>query len=101
MLWRAATGIIRLMTHDYNKNQDAISTLSPEQHRVTQRGGTGRPFDNAYWDNNEPGIYLDVVSGEPLFASSDKFEVRLRLAELHQADRAGQRQRDCATARTA
>jgi peptide-methionine (R)-S-oxide reductase len=64
------------MTHDYNKNQDAISNLSPEQHRVTQRGGTERPFDNAYWDNKEPGIYVDVVSGEPLFASTNKFESR-------------------------
>jgi peptide-methionine (R)-S-oxide reductase len=62
------------MTHDYKKNQDAISNLSPEQHRVTQRGGTERPFDNAYCDNKEPGIYVDVVSGEPLFASTNKFE---------------------------
>jgi peptide-methionine (R)-S-oxide reductase len=73
VLWRAATRI-KLMTHDYNKNQDAISNLSPEQHRVTQCGGTERPFDNAYWDNKEPGIYVDVVSGEPLFASTNKFE---------------------------
>jgi peptide-methionine (R)-S-oxide reductase len=58
----------------YNKNPDAISRLSPEQYRVTQRDGTERPFDNEYWDNKEPGIYVDVVSGEPLFASVNKFE---------------------------
>ena len=58
----------------YNKNPKAISGLSPEQYRVTQRDGTERPFENAYWDNKEPGIYVDVVSGEPLFASVDKFD---------------------------
>ena len=62
------------MAHHYNKNPEAIANLSPEQYRVTQRGGTERPFDNAYWDNKEPGIYVDVVSGEPLFASTSKFE---------------------------
>jgi peptide-methionine (R)-S-oxide reductase len=59
---------------DYRKNPDAVSKLSPEQYRVTQRDGTERPFENEYWDNKEPGIYVDVVSGEPLFASTDKFE---------------------------
>ena len=58
----------------YRKNPDAISKLSPEQYRVTQRDGTERPFDNEYWDIKEPGLYVDVVSGEPLFASADKFE---------------------------
>src|ERR1700710_63403 len=58
----------------YNKNPDALSQLSPEQYRVTQRDGTERPFENEYWDNKEQGIYVDVVSGEPLFASTDKFE---------------------------
>ena len=58
----------------YNKNPETVSRLSPEQYRVTQRDGTERPFDNAYWDNKEPGIYVDVVSGEPLFASIDKFD---------------------------
>jgi methionine-R-sulfoxide reductase len=58
----------------YNKDPEAVSRLSPEQYRVTQRGGTERPFENAYWDNKEPGIYVDVVSGEPLFASVNKFE---------------------------
>ncbi len=59
---------------DYRKNPEALSRLSPEQYRVTQRDGTERPFENEYWDNKEPGIYVDVVSGEPLFASTDNFE---------------------------
>ena len=58
----------------YNKNPDAIDALSPEQYQVTQKNGTERPFTGEYWDNHEPGIYVDVVSGEPLFASTDKFE---------------------------
>ena len=48
--------------------------LTPEQYRVTQEDGTERPFANAYWDNKAPGLYVDVVSGEPLFASTDKFD---------------------------
>jgi methionine-R-sulfoxide reductase len=58
----------------YHKNTEAVSRLSPEQYRVTQCDGTEPPFDNAYWDNKEPGIYVDVVSGEPLFASINKFD---------------------------
>ncbi len=48
--------------------------LSPEQYTVTQHEGTERPFHNAYWDNHEAGIYVDVVSGEPLFSSLDKYD---------------------------
>ena len=44
------------------------------QYRVTQENGTEPPFDNAYWNNKQPGIYVDVVSGEPLFSSTDKFD---------------------------
>jgi peptide-methionine (R)-S-oxide reductase len=58
----------------YHKNPEAVSRLDPEQYRVTQQDGTERPFANAYWDNHEPGIYVDVVSGEPLFASVDKYD---------------------------
>jgi peptide-methionine (R)-S-oxide reductase len=59
---------------EYKKSPDAISRLSPEQFRVTQQNGTERPFENAFWDHDEPGIYVDVVSGEPLFSSLDKFD---------------------------
>jgi peptide-methionine (R)-S-oxide reductase len=58
----------------YNKNPAAVDALSPEQYHVTQKNGTERPFTGEYWDNHEPGIYVDVVSGEPLFASVDKFD---------------------------
>ncbi len=58
----------------YEKTADAIAKLSPEQYRVTQQSGTERPGTGQYLHNKEPGIYVDVVSGEPLFASSDKFE---------------------------
>ena len=58
----------------YNKDTEAIARLTPEQFRVTQQSATERPFQNAFWDHDEPGIYVDVVSGEPLFSSLDKFE---------------------------
>ena len=58
----------------YQKTADAVANLSPEQFRVTQQSGTERPWTGQYVDNKEPGIYVDVVSGEPLFASSDKYE---------------------------
>ncbi|MFU8768764.1 MAG: peptide-methionine (R)-S-oxide reductase MsrB [Desulfotignum sp.] len=48
--------------------------LTPLQYKVTQEDGTEPPFQNAYWDNKEPGIYVDIVSGEPLFSSTDKFD---------------------------
>ncbi|WP_374635502.1 peptide-methionine (R)-S-oxide reductase MsrB [Paracoccus sp. (in: a-proteobacteria)] len=57
----------------YTKSDDAISRLTPEQYRVTQQNGTERPFTGEYDDHYEPGIYVDIVSGEPLFASSAKF----------------------------
>ena len=48
--------------------------LDPMQEYVTRQGGTERPFHNAYWDHHEDGIYVDVISGEPLFSSTDKFD---------------------------
>ncbi len=54
--------------------EDLRKKLTPEQFRVTQQDGTEPPFRNAYWNNHEAGIYVDVVSGEPLFSSLDKFE---------------------------
>ncbi|WP_375391320.1 peptide-methionine (R)-S-oxide reductase MsrB [uncultured Sphingomonas sp.] len=59
---------------DYRKTDAAIAALTPEQHRVTQRSGTERPGTGALLYNKEPGIYVDIVSGEPLFASADKYE---------------------------
>ncbi|MFC3612595.1 peptide-methionine (R)-S-oxide reductase MsrB [Lutimaribacter marinistellae] len=58
----------------YTKDPDAIAALSPEEFYVTQQSGTERPGTGKYLDNKEPGIYVDIVSGEPLFASSDKYE---------------------------
>ena len=58
----------------YGKSKEAIANLTPEQFRVTQQSGTERPGTGEYLHNKEPGIYVDIVSGEPLFASSDKFE---------------------------
>jgi len=59
---------------DYRKTDEAIAALTPEQFRVTQQNGTERPGTGPLLYNKEPGIYVDIVSGEPLFASSDKFE---------------------------
>lgn len=58
----------------YSKDPETIAALSPEQYRVTQENGTERPGTGRHLDNKEPGIYVDIVSGEPLFASADKFE---------------------------
>ena len=85
------TGVSRLGTGDSSTSQtkprgwtpvtfkkpsesELKQKLSPEQYQVTQHEGTERPFSNAYWDNHEAGIYVDVVSGEPLFSSLDKFD---------------------------
>jgi methionine-R-sulfoxide reductase len=62
------------MSQEYRKDPEAVSRLSPEQYHVTQESGTEPAFQNEYWDSKEPGIYVDVVSGEPLFASVDKFD---------------------------
>ncbi len=58
----------------YIKTDEALGALTPEQFRVTQESGTERAGSGAYLANKEPGIYVDIVSGEPLFGSSDKFE---------------------------
>lgn len=62
------------MSHQYNKNPAAVDALSPEQYHVTQENGTELPFTGEYCNNHEPGIYVDIVSGEPLFASANKFD---------------------------
>ena len=58
----------------YARTDEAIARLTPEQFRVTQQNGTERPYTGEYDGHKEPGIYVDIVSGEPLFASSDKFD---------------------------
>ncbi|MGE5257471.1 MAG: peptide-methionine (R)-S-oxide reductase MsrB [Hyphomicrobiales bacterium] len=60
----------------YSRPSDAElrRRLTPMQYKVTQEEGTEPPFENEYWNNHEPGIYVDIVSGEPLFSSTDKYE---------------------------
>ena len=58
----------------YQKDPEAVSRLSREQYRVTQESATERPFQNEFWYSREPGLYVDIVSGEPLFTSLDKFD---------------------------
>ena len=59
---------------DYRTTPEALSRLTDLQFSVTQEDGTEPPFRNAYWNNHEPGIYVDVVSGQPLFSSLDKYD---------------------------
>ena len=62
------------MTDDYSKNPDAVAQLDDWQYAVTQDGATEPAFHHEFWDKKEAGIYVDVVSGEPLFASTKKFD---------------------------
>jgi SelR domain len=80
-----------IVSHDYRKTPEALSRLTANQLRVTQDGATEPAFRNEYWDNHEAGIYVDVVSGQPLFSSTDKYDSGNWLAELHQAARGGRR----------
>ncbi|TDV56016.1 peptide-methionine (R)-S-oxide reductase MsrB [Actinophytocola oryzae] len=62
------------MPHDYRKTPEALGRLTEDQYRVTQEDGTEPAFHNEYWDNHERGIYVDVVSSQPLFSSTDKYD---------------------------
>lgn len=62
------------MTTEYRKTSEALGRLTDRQFAVTQDDATEPPFRNEYWDNHEEGIYVDVVSGQPLFSSTDKFD---------------------------
>lgn len=62
------------MAKEYKKEMAVIEKLTPEQYQVTQNSGTEPPFRNEFWDHREPGLYVDIVSGEPLFTSFDKFD---------------------------
>ncbi|WP_022893393.1 peptide-methionine (R)-S-oxide reductase MsrB [Agromyces subbeticus] len=64
------------MSTEYRKTPEAVERLTPNQYKVTQEDGTEPAFRNEYWNHHEPGIYVDVVSGQPLFASTDKYDSR-------------------------
>jgi peptide-methionine (R)-S-oxide reductase len=66
--------MVIIMTFEKPDDTELRTKLTPEQYRVTQHEGTEPPFRNAYWDNHDAGIYVDVVSGEPLFSSLDKYD---------------------------
>ena len=70
---RGGAGKPEALTGDKNMDEK-IKQLSPLQYNVTRQCGTEPAFNNEYWDNKRPGIYVDVISGKPLFASSDKFD---------------------------
>jgi peptide-methionine (R)-S-oxide reductase len=63
-----------MTTTEYRKDPSAIAQLTPEQFAVTQEAATEPAFRNKFWNNHEDGIYVDIVSGEPLFSSTDKFD---------------------------
>jgi peptide-methionine (R)-S-oxide reductase len=63
-----------MSTTDYDKDPERIAKLTRNQYNVTQKAATEPAFRNEYWDNHDAGLYVDIVSGEPLFASLDKFE---------------------------
>jgi methionine-R-sulfoxide reductase len=68
-------GIFNTMSQYKKPDNDKLKTqLTAEQYKITQLCGTEPPFNNAYWDNKTQGIYVDIVSGEPLFCSVDKFD---------------------------
>ncbi|RFA12944.1 peptide-methionine (R)-S-oxide reductase [Subtercola boreus] len=64
------------MTTEYRKDPSTLSKLTPEQFAVTQQNATERAFSGEFWDTHDDGIYVDIVSGEPLFASTDKYDSR-------------------------
>ena len=70
----STTGELPVTKAPYAKTQEAVDGLTEIQKYVTQHDGTERPFHNEYWDNKEVGLYVDVVSGEPLFSSKDKYD---------------------------
>jgi peptide-methionine (R)-S-oxide reductase len=62
------------VSHEYRKDPDAVARLNPAQFAVTQKSATEPAFRNEFWDNHEAGLYVDIVSGEPLFTSTKKFD---------------------------
>lgn len=72
--YRIGSGRAAFIEEHWSKKEDLKKTLTPMQYNVTQENGTEPPFQNEYWDNLEDGIYVDVVSGKPLFSSKDKYD---------------------------
>jgi peptide-methionine (R)-S-oxide reductase len=74
----AASGVRKEdhVAQEYRKTPEALARLTPTQYRVTQEEGTEPAFRNTYWDNHDDGLYVDVVSGQPLFSSRDKYDSR-------------------------
>ncbi len=62
------------MSHEYSKSPEAVGRLTESEFRVTQKDGTEPAFRNEYWNNHEDGIYVDIMSGQPLFSSTDKYD---------------------------
>lgn len=62
------------MSTEYKKSAEAVAQLTPRQYKITQERGTEPAFDNEFWDKKDAGLYVDVVSGEPLFASTKKYD---------------------------
>lgn len=71
----------------YTKTDEALNRLTEHQRQITQEDGTEPAYDNEYWANDEPGIYVDIVSGQPLFSSNDKYDSGTGWPSFHQADR--------------
>lgn len=65
-----------MSTTDYRKDPEKVANLTPDQYEVTQEAATEPAFRNEYWNNHDVGLYVDIVSGEPLFASINKFNSR-------------------------
>ena len=82
------------MTDRYRKDPDTIAKLDPRQYAVTQEAATEPAFANEFWDKKEAGIYVDIVSGEPLFALAQEVRQRLRVAQLHHPAGAGKSRRE-------
>jgi peptide methionine sulfoxide reductase msrA/msrB len=72
--WKDGSSAEGLYQHDIPGDEELRAKLTEIQYDVTRRGATERPFQNEYWDNKQEGIYVDIISGEPLFSSKDKFD---------------------------
>ena len=73
-MFSCAAAVVNNVTYKKPSDASLKQRLTPMQYQVTQQQGTEPPYHNAYWNNEEPGIYVDIVSGEPLFSSLDKYD---------------------------